>query len=87
VCGADQCIGPDPEFGDSSIPAGNCGPVSSDILERRVRILYELMFYIKIVDFESGAAMRVAIRFQEGRRGGWTPTANTIKFPTIDSSA
>jgi hypothetical protein len=31
VCRADQCIGPDPEFGDSTIPAGNCGPVSSDI--------------------------------------------------------
>jgi hypothetical protein len=48
VCRADQCIGPGPEFGDSPIPAGNCGPVSSDIhmLDRHVRILYEFMFYI-----------------------------------------
>jgi hypothetical protein len=45
VCRADQCIGPGPEFGDSPIPAGNCGPVSSDIhmLDRHVRILYEFM--------------------------------------------
>jgi hypothetical protein len=35
-------------FGDSPIPAGNCGPISSDIhmLDRHVRILYKFMFYI-----------------------------------------
>jgi hypothetical protein len=27
---ANQCIGPGPEFGDSSIPIGDCGPVSAD---------------------------------------------------------
>jgi hypothetical protein len=44
----DQCIGPGPEFRGSPIPAGNCGPVSSDVyvLDRHVRILYEFMFYI-----------------------------------------
>jgi hypothetical protein len=48
VCRVDQCIDPGPEFGDSSIPAGNCGPISSDVyvLDRHVRILYEFMFYI-----------------------------------------
>jgi hypothetical protein len=50
VCRAHQCIGPSPEFGDSPIPAGNCGPVSSDIhmLDRHVCILYKFMFYIYI---------------------------------------
>jgi hypothetical protein len=48
VCRADQCMDPGPELGDSYIPAGNCGPVTYDghILDRRVRILYKLMFYI-----------------------------------------
>jgi hypothetical protein len=45
----DQCIGPGLQFGDSPIPARNCGSVSSDVhvLDRRVRILYESMFYIQ----------------------------------------
>jgi hypothetical protein len=48
VCRADQCIGPGPEFGNSRIPAGNCGPVSSDIhmFDGHVCILYKFMFYI-----------------------------------------
>jgi hypothetical protein len=33
ACRADQCIGPGPEFRDSLIPAGNCGPVSSDVYD------------------------------------------------------
>jgi hypothetical protein len=43
-------MGPGPESWDSPIPAGNCGPVSSDlhVLDRRVRILYKFMFYIYI---------------------------------------
>jgi hypothetical protein len=50
VCGADQYIVPGPEFGDSLIPAENCGPVSSDVhvLDRHVCILYKFMFYIYI---------------------------------------
>jgi hypothetical protein len=48
VCKADQYIGPSVEFGDSPVPAGNCGPVSSGVhmLDRHVCILYEFMFYI-----------------------------------------
>jgi hypothetical protein len=55
VCRADQCIVPSLEFGDSPIPAGNCGPVSSDIhmLDGHVRILYKFMFYIKRPCFNS----------------------------------
>jgi hypothetical protein len=30
VCRVNQCMGPGPEFGDSSIPAGSCVPVSFD---------------------------------------------------------
>jgi hypothetical protein len=39
---------PGPEFGDSPILAGNCEPVSSDILmlDRHVCILHKFMFYI-----------------------------------------
>jgi hypothetical protein len=44
----DQCMGPGPKTWDSLIPAGNCGPVSSDehVLDRRVCILYKFMFYV-----------------------------------------
>jgi hypothetical protein len=47
VCRADQCIGSSPEFEDSPVPAGNCGPVSSGVhmLDRHVHILYNFMFY------------------------------------------
>jgi hypothetical protein len=47
VCRVDQCISPGPEFRDYPIPAGNCGPISSDlhVLDRHVRILYKFMFY------------------------------------------
>jgi hypothetical protein len=43
VCRADQCMGPSPESWDFPIPAGNCGPVNSDVhmLDRHVHILYK----------------------------------------------
>jgi hypothetical protein len=47
VCRADQCIGPGPESRGFPIPAGNCGPVSSDVyvLDRHVHILYICFIY------------------------------------------
>jgi uncharacterized protein (DUF2141 family) len=47
ACRAEQCMGPRPEFGDSSIPAGNCGPVSSDASrsKQRKRHLFVLTPY------------------------------------------
>jgi hypothetical protein len=47
VCRVDQCMGPGSESWDSPIPAGKCGPISSDVymLDRHVHILYKFMFY------------------------------------------
>jgi hypothetical protein len=62
-----QCIGQGPESGNSSIPAGNCGPVSSDlyVLDRHVRILYELTrlgferFYLVYIIYRETSVQRI----------------------------
>jgi hypothetical protein len=48
VCRADQCIGPSPETRGYPIPAGNCGPVSSDVYVLDMFIFFTNLCFIYI---------------------------------------
>jgi hypothetical protein len=87
VCRADQCIGPGPEFRDSPIPAGNCGPVSSDVhvLDRHVCILYKIYVYIYISNTIPGKSIMLAVFAAAAVAAAATryATATVCFFPVV----